>query len=494
MRIPLDRSRTIPLYRQIEAFIRAGILTGKLAPGTRLPATRKLAQDLGINRITVENAYGELSADGLIVTRTGSGTFVFAPQAPFLVPATDPLQWPLWQQESGQRRPLNLDRQNPDHLLAAVAHPDPISFAGGTGDPGLFPLDEFRRTLQAVMRREGVKTLEYGPCEGNLALRRIIAHVLASQGLQAGPESILITAGSQQALALVSQLLLAPGDAVVVEQPTYAGALDLFRALNLKVVGIPADSRGMQVEVLEPLLQQHHPRLIYTIANFQNPSGACMSSPRRRLLISLADRYNVPVLEDDYVGDLRYDGRSLPALKSLDPGGRVIYASTFSKMLIPGLRVGFLVADGPVYGQLAGFKRVHDLASTNLIQCALKAYVSVGRYQTHLNRASRVYRKRRDTMLQCIDRYLPAGVHVDPPQGGLFIWLRLPEGMASTVLLPMACEEGVAFAPGESFFIAPGDGHPYLRLCFCLQSPEACEEGIRRLGKAMRHYTNRLSG
>jgi GntR family transcriptional regulator / MocR family aminotransferase len=488
MRIPLNRNSTIPLYRQIESYIRTAIIEGKLPPDTRLPATRKLARDLGINRITVENAYAELSVDGLIVSRTGSGTFVLAPPAHSPPPNADKTLWPLWQQEIRQRRPLNLQRQDPDQLLRAAGHPDPLNFAAGIGDPSLFPMDEFRKILQSVMRRDGIKALEYGPCEGNPDLRRVIAHVLSRQGVQTGPENILITAGSQQALTLVSQLLLAPGDTVVVEQPTYNGALDLFRALKLKVLGIRTDSRGMQVELLEPLLQQHHPRLIYTIPNFQNPSGACMNNPRRRLLISLADRYNVPLLEDDYVGDLRYEGRSLPALKALDPGGGVIYVSTFSKMLMPGLRVGCLVADGPLIEQLARFKRIHDLATTNLIQRALEAYVSVGRYQTHLNRVSRVYRKRRDAMQGAIDKYLPAGVHADPPQGGLFIWLRLPKGLSSTELLPLACEEGVCFAPGEDFFQTPEDGHPYLRLCFCVQPAELCVEGIRRLGNAMQRF------
>ena len=264
--------------------------------------------------------------------------------------------------------------------------------------------------------------MDYGP------LRETITHILASQGLQTRPENILITAGSQQALSLVSQLLLKPGDVILVESPTYSGALDLFRALGFKVVGIPVDGQGMQVEGLEKLLQQHHPKLIYTIPNFHNPTGTCLNSARRRQLIVLADRYNIPILEDDFVGDLRYEGRTQPALKALDPGGRVIYVSTFSKMLMPGLRVGFLVAEGPIYDCLVNFKRVNDLATSTLIQRALEAYVTVGRYQAHLRRSCQIFRKRRDVMLSAIQRYLPAGVHFDPPQGGLFIWLQLPKG------------------------------------------------------------------
>ena len=218
--------------------------------------------------------------------------------------------------------------------------------------------------LQVVMRRDGIAALDYGEPEGHMPLRITIADILASQGLQTRPENVLITAGSQQALTLVAQLLLEPGDVILVESPTYSGALNLFRALGFRIVGVPIDRQGMQVEVLEKLLQQHHPKLIYTIPTFHNPTGTSLSSVRRRQLIVLADRYNVPILEDDFVGDLRYEGRTQPALKALDPGGRVIYVSTFSKMLMPGLRVGFLVADGPVFDGLVRFKHASDLATS----------------------------------------------------------------------------------------------------------------------------------
>jgi GntR family transcriptional regulator/MocR family aminotransferase len=246
------------------------------------------------------------------------------------------------------------------------------------------------------------------------------------------------------------------------------------------------DNQGMQVEKLEILLQQHHPKLIYTIPNFHNPTGTCMSSSRRRQLIILADRYNVPILEDDFVGDLRYEGRAQPSLKAMDPGGQVIYVSTFSKMLMPGLRVGFLVADGPVYVSLLSLKRLSDLATASLIQRALEAYVTVGRYQAYLRRSCQVFRKRRDAMLAAITRYLPAGVAFEPPQGGLHLWLRLPEGLSSDELLPLACQEGVAFAPGSSYFPEGSGEQGWMRLNFVASSEEEIEEGVRRLGKAIR--------
>ncbi len=297
---------------------------------------------------------------------------------------------------------------------------------------------------------------------------------------------MLITAGSQQALSLVTQLLLKPGDGILVESPTYAGALDLFRALGFRIVSVPIDKQGMQVEALEKLLQVHHPKLIYTIPNFHNPTGTCLSSARRHQLIVLADRYNVPILEDDFVGDLRYEGRAQPALKALDPGGRVIYVSTFSKMLMPGLRVGFLVADGPVHDGLVRFKHASDLATSSLVQRALEAYVTVGRYQAHLRRSSQEFRRRRDAMSAAVRKYLPAGIQVDVPQGGLFFWIRLPDGMSADELLPLACEKGVSFAPGSSFFPDPAGGADWMRLNFAAQPPDEIGEGLQRLAKAIK--------
>jgi GntR family transcriptional regulator/MocR family aminotransferase len=486
MRIPIDRQSTIPLYQQIETYLRQGILTGSLAADTRLPASRQLAKDLGLNRITIENAYAELEAAGLVFSRIGSGTYVLPQETlPPFPKDGDEAPWPLWQ-ESVHARSEIIGNGGPSGMLKAAGHPHPISFAGGISDSRLFPAEEFRKVLQTVMRRDGIAALDYGERDGYAPLRTTIAHILGSQGLQTRPDNILITAGSQQAISLIAQLLLRPGDILLVENPTYSGALDLFRALGFQVIGIPMDEQGMQVEKLEKLLRHYHPKLIYTIPTFHNPTGTCLSSSRRRQLLILADRYNVPILEDDFVGDLRYDGHAQPALKALDPGGRVIYVSTFSKMLMPGLRVGFVVAEGPIYDCLVRFKRINDLATSTLIQRALEAYMTVGRYQAHLRHSNLVFRQRRDTMLRAIDRYLPAGVHAESPHGGLFIWLQLPEHLPADELLPHACEFGVDFAPGNIFSPDGSGSRDHLRLNFVVQPSDEIEEGIKRLGMAIK--------
>ncbi len=486
MRIPLDRESDTPLYEQIGNYLRNAILSGKLTADTRLPAYRQLANDLGVNRATIENAYSLLEAEGLVFSRMGSGTYIL-PHS--LIPKASKnnidSSLPLWQQNFRfQESNTNLD--SIDEMLQNAGHPNPISFASGISDTRQFPSEEFRKILQTVMRRDQIAALEYGERSGYAPLREGIVHILASQGLQTNSESILITAGSQQAIFLVAQVLLKPNDIILVENPTYSVAIDLFRALGFQIIGIPMDSQGMQVEKLEKLLQQHHPKLIYTIPNFHNPTGTCLSSPRRRELILLAEKYNVPILEDDFVGDLRYEGHAQPSLKALDSNGQVIYVGTFSKMLMPGLRVGFIVADGPVYDSLLNFKRLSDLATSTLIQRALDAYVTVGRYQTYLHRSSQIFRKRRDVMVEAIKKYLPSKVSFDIPSGGLFIWLRLPEKMYADELLPLACKEGVSFVPGNFFFIDDKDGREWLRLNFASQPVEDIEEGIKRLGKAIR--------
>ena len=487
MRIPLDRQSAVPLYQQIEDYLRQGILSGSLAPNTRLPASRQLARDLGINRITVESAYAVLETDGLIYSRMGSGTYVLPPNPLLAISKDKPgAPWPLWQQSLELKSKTSKIKPSEELSKKTARHSQLISFASGIGDAHLFPAEDFRKVLQTVMRRDGIAALDYGEPNGHAPLRETITHILASQGLQTQSDNVLITAGSQQALSLVSQLLLKAGDVIMVESPTYSGALDLFHALGFKVVGIPVDRQGMQVESLEKLLQQHHPKLIYTIPTFHNPTGTCLSTSRRIELIVLADRYNIPILEDDFVGDLRYEGRSQPALKALDPGGRVIYVSTFSKILMPGLRVGFLVAEGPIYQRLVDFKRVNDLATSTLIQRALEVYVTVGRYQRYLRRSCQIFRKRRDAMLSGIERYLPAGIKLDPPQGGLFIWLQLPENLSLEKLLPLAWEEGVDLSPGNGFFPDQTGGDNWLRLNFVAQSPDQIEEGIKRLGRAIK--------
>lgn len=480
MRIPINTQCSIPLYRQIADWLSENILNGSLPADSRLPATRLLADELGVSRITIKNAYALIESDGLIITREGSGTYVAPPL--FTRQNRDSKgnkKWPLWQTEQGDAPSFSLTNSQPAASISGM-----ISFTG-VGDPAQYPLKDFLKALQDVIRRDGTEALAYGQFGGGYApLQRTITRVLANQGIQTSPDQVLITSGSQQGLALVCHQLLKEGDVVLVENPTYNLALELFRSLKLKIIGVPIDENGMQVESIEPLLQQYHPRLVYTIPNFQNPGGTCMTVSRRRLLISLGERYNVPILEDDFVGDLRFEGRSLPAIKALDGNGQVIYIGTFSKILMPGIRIGYLLADGPIFNALSHQKMVNDLSTSPLLQRALDLYVTVGRYQSHLRRSVRIYRQRRDSLMAALNRHIPTAAF-SVPHGGLFLWLKLPEGISSQALLSAAMAEGVEFAPGSRFTVNPAEGEGYIRLNFATVSSENIEAGVQRLARAI---------
>ena len=519
MRIPIDRGSRVPVYRQIAGRLRQDIESGALPARARLPATRALAEELGVSRITVVTAYAELEDRGLVAAREGSGTYVAAGAAEpgRAGPAAEP-SWPRWQRELGPNPPPTpapvgprteppggpgsglplggpgpgLPPGGPGSMLPpggpGPGPPGTLAFTGA-GDPRLYPVAALARTIREVLHSDGPAALEYGgDPAGHRPLRETIVEVLASQGLRTSAAQVLVTTGSQQGLALAAQVLLRPGDAVVVEEPTYNLALDLFRAGGQRIVPVPVDRAGMQVDRLEPLLRTHHPRLLYTVPHFQNPSGATLSGPRRTQLLALADRYDVPVVEDDYVGDLRYEGRSPPALKALDTSGQVIYLGTFSKLLMPGVRVGYLVADGPVLDRLAEHKRVQDVMTAPLMQRVLHRYVTVGRYQAHLRRTTRHYRRRRDALMAALRDQLPQ-VSAPTPAGGLFAWLTLPDGVSARVLHEHARAAGVEVAPGGWFFADPAAGDRHLRLNFVVLTPDEIVEGVRRLATALDRYS-----
>ena len=473
MQIPLEPG-PVPLYRQIEHWLRQAITAGNLSPGTRLPSTRRLAEELAISRITVENAYGELLAEGLVEGRGSGGTVVV--ERPSDLPRADPTR-SRWQE-------LTLARSGGPgtaRLAPADGAPDRIDLSGGLGDPRLFDLAAFSRALNTVRLRDGVDAFEYGDPQGYAPLRRVISGILGAQGLAASPESILVTAGSQQAITLVASCLLKAGDTVLVERPTYNSALELFRVLGLNVVQVPLDGRGLRLDDAEQALVAHRPRLIYTMPTFHNPTGLSMDLGRRRGLLELAARYDVPILEDDFVGDLRFEGRGHPSLKALDRTGHVIYVSTFSKMLLPGLRTGYLVLDGPVFGLLAEHKRLTDLASATLIQRSLAEYVGVGRYQTHLKRSVRLYRRRRDAAAAALKAWAPELVW-NLPSGGHCLWLEAPSLGPEQDLAALAASAGVRLAPGGAFFATPAAGNRFARLNFAALDEDSVTEGIMRLG------------
>ncbi len=395
----------------------------------------------------------------------------------------------LWTQRYAQRT-QRMQSSAIRELLKLTERPEMISFAGGLPAPEVFPVAEFQVASQSILGQHGPQALQYSTTEGYRPLREMIARHTARYGIHVEPENILITSGSQQALDLIGKIFINPGDRLLVEKPTYAGALQAWNAYQADYISIALDDEGMQTDALEAALRAG-PKFIYVLPNFHNPAGVTLALDRRQRLVELADRYGVPLIEDDPYGQLRYEGEHLPPLVVLDGqlqgregipySGNVLYLSTFSKTLAPGLRLGWVVAPAEVIQRLVQAKQGVDLHTSTLAQMMAFEVARGGFLDRHVRFIRTVYSERRDAMLAALQKYVPAAVHWTTPQGGLFLWVTLPEAMDATEILQAAIAENVAFVPGASFF-ADGSGRHTLRLNFSNANPERINEGMRRLG------------
>ena len=393
-----------------------------------------------------------------------------------------------WQQLYAQRAE-GMRASDIREILKVTAQPDVISLAGGLPAPELFPVDEYRRAFEWVLEADGAQALQYGPSEGFRPLRTLLAERLTRFGMRSSAEDILITNGSQQALDLLGKMFLNPGDAVLVEKPTYLGALQAFNQYQATYVVVPMDEDGMRVDEVERVLSRQAssaPRikLIYALPNFQNPTGRTLSGERRPRLVELASRYGVPIVEDDPYGELRYEGEPLPTLKALDTHGCVIYLGTFSKILAPGFRLGWIVASGEVMEALLHAKQPSDLHTGMAPQMATYEVARDGFVDTHVERIKAFYKERRDVMLRAIEEHFPPDAHYTRPGGGLFVWAELPPHIDTRELLLDAIQEKVAFVPGQGFH-PDSTGTNTMRLNFSNVPPDQLREGIRRLGRAI---------
>lgn len=379
-------------------------------------------------------------------------------------------------------------------LLKLTTEPDIISFAGGLPGADLFPIEAFQAASQRVLRDHGADALQYSTTEGERPLREMVARHTARYGISVKIDNVLITTGSQQALDLVGKVFLNPGDHVLVERPTYIGALQAWNSYQAEYLSVPVDEDGMRTDELDTALRGG-PKFIYALPNFQNPTGVTLSLERRKALIRLADVHGVPILEDDPYGQLRYEGQHLPPLVTLDaeyrglPGaaysGNVIYLSTFSKTLAPGLRLGWIVGPPDVVQRLAQAKQGVDLHTSSFDQLLAFEVARSGFLDSHVRRLRRAYAERRDAMLTGMARSFPRSVHWTKPHGGLFVWATLPETIDAGEILKQALAERVAFVPGSAFF-ADGSGRNTMRLNFTARPPKVIEEGIARLGRVLR--------
>jgi 2-aminoadipate transaminase len=380
-------------------------------------------------------------------------------------------------------------------ILKVTSQPDVISFAGGMPAPELFPMEELEEACVKVLREQGSRALQYGITEGYIPLREFIVEKMGRYGIVANVDNVLITTGSQQALDLVSKVLLDPGDVIIVEAPTFVGALQSFRAYQASYASVPLDNEGMMVDLLAQKIVETHPKFMYVLPNFHNPGGVTLSEQRRERVVSLAHEYGVPILEDDPYGELRFEGEHLEPLVVIsarqnggDPAGYfkgdVIYMSTFSKTVAPGLRLGWVVAPVEVVQKLVQAKQGADLHTSSLDQMVVYEVVRGGFLEEHVKEIREMYRQRRDAMLAAMDQHFPEGTSWTHPQGGLFLWVKLPEGVDCLELIEAAVEQRVAFVPGTAFY-ADGRGRDALRLTFATCPTDMIDEGVKRLGKAI---------
>ena len=463
--------KRMALYRHIAEEFRTRIAKGELPPGARLPTVRALAREVGTTRLTVHNAYRVLQSDGLIESVVGRGTFV-SPQARPTVPLS-----------FGERLDPDLVLSDLHRLQhARVLH----NLALATADPALFPYQAFWACL------EGLKPLAqevfgYGPLMGDPELRVALSELLTRRGIGADPQEILVTVGGLQGLALVCRALAEPGEEVLLEEPTYLGLLGILKQFRLRPLPVPLDPQGPRLEVLEALLKRHRPRFYYTIPSYHNPTGLRFQEARLRGLLELARTYGFTLVEDDTLGLLSYEKTPPTPLLALAQRmgleAYVVHLASLSKVLMPGLRIGYLVAPPALLERFISLHNVSDITGPPpLLQRATAQFVRQGGLKQHLRQVLPIYQRRRDVLLAALERHMPPGVFWSRPEGGFSCWVSLPRLFSNLELYRQALAQGVAITPGEAF-VVQADQNMHFRLCFGAQSVEGLEEAVKELAK-----------
>ena len=469
--ITLNRSSKEPIYHQLIRQLQAQIERGLLPAGTRLPASRSLARQLGVSRISVVNAYAELREAGYLSAKSGRGTFV------------------VFEQSGGAdafrgQPPLQARGQSIREMMRLARKPGVINFSHGSPPKEFFPVRHMQDAINHVIDRDGADALSYEVPEGYLPLRVAVRDYVRALGIQCRFEDVLITGGAQQAIDLVLQSLMSDGETLVTANPTYLGIMDIAQARRVHIQGIPIDEAGIRVDALGNYLHDHQPRLIYVMPSFQNPTGHVMPMYRRRQLIRLAAQHGIPVLEDEVYREFRFDGEHLPPLKALDESGAVIHANAFTKMLLPGMRIGYLVAEGPYYERLVRVKQAADISTSGLNQRTIHLLLERGILAKQLERNRLDLRRRRDAALSAAKAFFPPGTTWYSPKGGLYLWAELPtEGPTAAETFVTAIQADVAFAIGSLFYTSEGGSHA-MRLNYGIHRPDAIREGFRRIGAA----------
>ena len=483
--LKLDPTTRVPMFSQIVNQVIAQVDSGDLRLGDRLPASRRLAEDLGINRSTVVRAYQELWSLGYIETRPGGYSTVRARLQMAELPGSD-------------RKGIIDWRQFAENAQVPVTDPHPVSdsglidFSRLVPDERLYPTEPFRLSLNRVMRREGKRLLGYGDPLGYPGLRRYIAKRMRLHGVSVAPEQVMLTTGSQNAIELILKLMTRRGSAIAVESPTYSAVLPLLRYHGLSVLGTPMKEDGPDLDVLEQIFRKASPALFYTIPNFHNPTGITTGQTHRERLLELARKHRIPLLEDGFEEEMKYFGRGVLPIKSMDRDGLVIYVGSFSKVLFPGIRVGWVAADHACITQLADLRRATQLTGSPLIQAGLAEFCESGEYDRHIGRIHRDFRKRMQTALRSL-RQLPETADRltwTQPSGGYTLWLKVHDRKRSEQeWISCFTRAGVKLAPGSGHFNGEPDG-VYFRLSIAERNEVEIREGLRRMGIALQEATD----
>lgn len=479
-----DPQSEAPLYRQLAEHLVELIDAGRLRPGERLPASRELAAALGLSRNTVSRALDSLTAAGLLDAHVGRGTFV-QPRAPRLREAARDAAAPArsfaWPALLAAR--VRALRPPPDPSRGLRAGALRFDFRPGRVDAAALPLADLQGAWQRALGRLPEHANAIEPL-GHPPLRAAVARALGARGIACGADQVLVTDGAQQAFDLIARALVDPGDAVAVEQPGWFGAALAFRAAGADLLGVAVDGEGLRVGDLERLLRVRRPKLVVATPAVQMPTGVALSDARREALLALADRAQMPVVEDDFDGELRLAGPARPALKTLDRNDQVLYVGTFSKALFPGLRLGYLVAARSLLARLAVLRFASSMQAPLVEQMAVAELLEGGLLERHVRRVRRRLAERLRALLDALAAELPEA-RVREPAGGTCVWVELPAGVDVAALAAEAALRGIAFASGDSCRL-DGEGPPALLLSFAALAPDAIREGVAELAASLR--------
>ena len=497
-----EQTNKIPVYRRLADEIKAEILSGKRAPGSVLPSERLMAQQLGVHRNTVAKAYNELEAEELIDARQGVGYLVHAADAARSAktgqnrssiarkePKKKKVNWKARIKDEYQDMEITFD-----DLFQRFGNKAVISMGSGIASPGIYDKEELARVLSSLIAEEGKTQYFYSPFKGDRMLRQKIVSLLSTKGVRATTGQIQILTETNQALDFVVMLLLKPGDTVIMEEPV---SPDAYRAMELagaRIMTVPVDENGMNVDALERLVAEHEPELIYINSSFHDPTGTILSLERRKKVIEISNRWRIPIVEEDAASELVYAGEKLPPIKAFDTEDNIIYIYSFSLTFMPGLSLAFVVADRGLIHSLSYLVSVRMMSVDWLAQKLIAHYLSNGRYYELLEEFRQSYARKQELVCRALDDMKTLGVRYLRPRGGVYIWCQLPDGIDSKAFIREAYQNGLALLPGYVFYPFKNGGRNHIRLNYSFESEERLVEGLTILKSLLMQESKKTTG